>query len=70
MTNINLELPEKECDKHKQRTSSFYNQTVAENNARINAKMAGQTAAQQIAALTDEIKFIQADLLTRGLRTG
>lgn len=51
-------LSDKRQEKCRQRASTFYSQTVAENNARLNNKTT-------FAELRDEIKFLQSELLCR-----
>lgn len=56
MTSTPVSKPEKVAHKYEQRQNNFYDQTVAENNARLDAKIpAGD--------VRDEIKFIQSQML-------
>jgi hypothetical protein len=52
-------LPQQSQDKSRARTDKFFDQTVAENNERLNS-------ATTIAALRKEVKFIESVLLARG----
>jgi hypothetical protein len=58
---IELEpLDEKTQDRLRARTDQFFDQTLEQNNERLN------TSATTIAALRREIKFIESILLARG----
>lgn len=58
MTTIEVGKPQNIQEKHQARTDAFWDQTVAENNARLNNKNISADAL-------DEIKFIQSVLLTQ-----
>jgi hypothetical protein len=53
-------LPQKSQDRMKARADKFFDQTLEENNERLN------TSATTIAALRREVKFIESILLARG----
>jgi hypothetical protein len=53
-------LPQRSQDKLRARTDKFFDQTISENNQRLNQN------ATDFAALLAEIKFIESVLLTGG----
>jgi hypothetical protein len=60
MTDVTLpEKDQRTKEKFNQRQGNFYGQTVAENNARLNGK------PENFRSLFDEIKFIEAELISR-----
>lgn len=57
MTSINISMPEEVQNRHKARQDGFWQQTVGENNLRLD----GLNTPKQI---LDEIKFIESVLLS------
>jgi hypothetical protein len=53
-------LPQKSQDRIRARADQFFDQTLEQNNERLN------TSATTIAALRREVKFIESILLARG----
>ena len=60
---INVEFGkcEEDVDKYNHRKSSFYAQTIAENNARLLEKFPNNPA------LRSELEFIEADMIINGM---
>jgi hypothetical protein len=61
MTTITGEKSQESVDRFEQRRANFYKQTKAQNKARLEAKFPSNTA------LVEELAFIQADLILRGV---